>query len=137
MTRAEAQAFIDAVVALRNIATDEQALEATAVYPQWRSDVSYAVGDRVLYGGVLYRCRQAHSSQEIYPPNIIPAIWVAISEDAGTQDAPVTAVRGMEYEADKCYIDLETNKLYRCTRGGILQYLPHELVGHYFEEVAV
>ena len=62
---------------------------------------------------------------------------------AGTQDDPIPAERGMEYVYGLYYLDSEDGKLYlcRCTgeaAGGtvVLQYLPHELVGHYFVEVS-
>lgn len=63
----------------------------------------------------------------------------------GSKDKPITAVRGMVYYKDKYYRDPEDGKLYLCTRdrddqpgaGLALAYLPHELVGIYFGEVAV
>ena len=61
---------------------------------------------------------------------------------AGTQDDPIPASRGMEYEYGKYYLDGEDGKTYKCERTGeaaggkiVLQYLPHELVGNYFTAV--
>ena len=61
---------------------------------------------------------------------------------AGTQDDPIPAERGMEYVYGLYYSDGEDGKLYQCHRTGeayggtvVLQYMPHELVGHYFTEV--
>ena len=61
---------------------------------------------------------------------------------AGTQDDPIPASRGMEYEYGKYYLDSEDGKTYKCERIGeaaggkiVLQYLPHELVGNYFTAV--
>ena len=53
---------------------------------------------------------------------------------------PFPAARGMEYEYGKYYLDPEDEKTYLCKRlnetGSIvLYYLPHELIGQYFEEV--
>ena len=58
----------------------------------------------------------------------------------GTIDDPIPAARGMEYEYGKYYLDPEDEKTYLCKRGEetgsiVLYYLPHELIGHYFEEV--
>ena len=70
-----------------------------------------------------------------------PALWVVINtSSSGTIDEPIPASRGMEYEYGKYYLDPEDSKTYLCKRGSetgtiILQYLPHELIGHYFEEV--
>ena len=50
------------------------------------------------------------------------------------------ALRGIEYEYGKYYIDPEDGKTYLFKRGEetdsiVLYYLPHELIGQYFEEV--
>ena len=57
----------------------------------------------------------------------------------GTIDDPIPAARGMEYEYGKYYLDPEDGKKYLCKRGNetgsiVLYYLPHELIGQYFEE---
>ena len=48
----------------------------------------------------------------------------------------------MDYIAGKFYLDPDDGKIYRCTREGMadgetvnLQFLPHELVGQYFDAV--
>lgn len=60
----------------------------------------------------------------------------------GTEEDPIPAARGMEYIYGKCYLDPEDDGIYRCQRAGeaeggkvVLQHLPHELAGHYFEVV--
>lgn len=52
----------------------------------------------------------------------------------------ITAERGMEYVYGKKYLDPEDNNTYICKRTGeaeggkvVLQFLPHELIGQYFE----
>lgn len=40
---------------------------------------AYAVDDRVQYGGILYKCVQAHTSQADWTPDATPALWVAVS----------------------------------------------------------
>jgi len=136
------RASMDAAAA---VLTDEQAVKAPMIYRPWSSDsVAYAVGDRCLYGGVLYKCLQGHTSQETWTPDKTPALWAVIEAvHTGTRDDPVTAARGMEYVYGLYYEDPEDGKLYRCTRTGeaeggkvTLQYLPHELMGQYFVEVS-
>jgi chitodextrinase len=78
MTRSEAKAFINAVVKLRGLATDEQALEVLAIYPAWREEVEYAVGDRVLYNDVLYRVLQTHTSQATWTPDISANLFAKV-----------------------------------------------------------
>lgn len=59
---------------------------------------------------------------------------------AGTIDDPIPAARGMDYTYGLYYLDTEDGKTYLCKRGEetgsiVLYYLPHELIGQYFEEV--
>lgn len=122
---------------------DSEAAKAVELFPAWAYPVSYIVGNRVSDGGKLYKCRQAHTSQEGWKPSATPALWVVIDvTHAGTQDDPIPASRGMEYEYGKYYLDSEDGKTYLCERTGeqaggkiVLQYLPHELVGQYFTAV--
>lgn len=123
---------------------DSDAATAVELFPKWASPVSYIVGNRVSDGGKLYKCQQAHTSQEGWKPSTTPALWVVIDvTHAGTQDDPIPASRGMEYEYGKYYLDSEDGKTYLCERTGeaaggkiVLQYLPHELVGNYFKAVS-
>lgn len=54
----------DALDELLPILTDEQAEMVTNMYPEWAVDISYTAGERVQYNSKLYRCVQAHTSQE-------------------------------------------------------------------------
>ena len=120
---------------------DGEAATAVELFPKWAYPVSYAVGDRAANGGKLYKCQQAHTSQADWTPDATPAMWVVIDKThAGTLDDPIPAERGMEYEYGKYYLDGEDSKIYLCQRTGeaaggtiVLQYMPHELVGNYFE----
>ena len=122
---------------------DDEAATAVELFPTWAYPVSYVVGNRVSDGGKLYKCQQAHTSQADWPPHLTPALWVVVDvTHAGTQDDPIPAARGMEYEYGKYYLDSEDGKTYKCERIGeaaggkiVLQYLPHELAGQYFTEV--
>lgn len=121
---------------------DGEAATAVELFPAWAYPVSYVVGNRVSDGGKLYKCQQAHTSQGGWKPSATPALWVVVDvTHAGTQDDPIPAARGMEYEYGKYYLDSEDGKTYKCERVGeadggkiVLQYLPHELVGQYFTE---
>lgn len=123
--------------------SDGEAATVPELITAWAYPVDYAEGDRRSYGGKVYKCRQAHTSQEGWKPDKTPNLWAVIdAEHAGTQDDPIPASRGMEYEYGKYYLDSEDGKVYKCERIGeaaggkiVLQYLPHELVGNYFTEV--
>ena len=124
--------------------SDGDAAKAAELFPTWAYPVSYAAGDRVGDSGKLYKCQQAHTSQEGWNPAATPAMWVVVDvEHAGTADDPIPATAGMEYEYGKYYLDPSDGKTYLCERTGeaaggkiVLQYLPHEVVGQYFSEVA-
>ncbi|GAA1389569.1 lytic polysaccharide monooxygenase auxiliary activity family 9 protein [Catellatospora chokoriensis] len=50
----------------------------TGSYPVWAPNVSYATGARVTYQGVVYSCRQAHTSLSGWEPATTPALWLAV-----------------------------------------------------------
>ncbi|MFJ9680220.1 carbohydrate-binding protein [Streptomyces sp. NPDC101194] len=41
----------------------------------WAAGTLYNAGDRVTYGGVAYRCLQAHSAMTGWEPPNVPALW--------------------------------------------------------------
>ena len=56
----------------------------------------------------------------------------------GMIDDLIPASRGMEYTYGLYYLDPDDGKTYLCKLGSetgtiVLQYLPHELIGNYFE----
>lgn len=129
--------------------SDGEAAKSPELFPRWADHIGETVkpGDRrsdMDESGVLHVYRvnkgQGHTTQENWPPHSTPAMWTIINVDhAGTQDDPIPASRGMEYEYGKYYLDSEDGKTYKCERIGeaaggkiVLQYLPHELVGNYF-----
>lgn len=151
MTRVEkARQFRAAASLSAQTATDAQALAMPTMYPLWAEKTAYGgegqpkIVRRPIEGrDQLFRCREPHTSQAGWEPETYKAGWVAISDggNAGTVDDPIPAVRGMEYTYGLHYLDPEDGKTYLCTRDGeaeggtvVLQFLPHELIGHYFEE---
>lgn len=48
--------------------------EAPSV-PEWSPNVAYAAGTLVTYNGVVYECRQAHTSLQGWEPPVTPALW--------------------------------------------------------------
>lgn len=100
MTKDKARALIEAVVKMREIATDTQAIEIKAIYPAWKSDVQYAVGDRVLYEDILYKVVTAHTSQGDWSPANAPSLFakVLISDDG-------TALAWVQPDSTNAYMD--------------------------------
>ena len=92
----------------------------------------------------LYKTIQPELTiQAHYPPGVgTESLYTRIDEaHDGTKYDPIPAARGMEYVYGLYYLDSEDGKLYLCQRTGeaaggtvVLQYMPHELMGHYFTE---
>lgn len=78
MTRQEAKLFIEALVKLRGLATDEMSLQVPNLYPTWKVETNYSVGDRVLYNDVLYKVITAHTSQETWTPTDAPSLFAKV-----------------------------------------------------------
>ena len=105
--------------------------------------VSIRSNSRLALSSKVYKCVTPHTSQADWPPDTTPSLWVYVDRShAGTLDDPIPAQRSMEYVYGKYYLDPEDEKIYLCKRIGepaggtiILHYLPHELIGHSFEEV--
>ena len=45
---------------------------------QWTIGVAYKIGDHVLYAGLEYSCRQAHTSIATWTPPAVPALWLLL-----------------------------------------------------------
>ena len=135
-------------MAMMNAASlpDEQAAIVPTLYPAWKTGETVSPGDRRYYepAGRLYKVRegQGHTTQADWTPDKTPAMWAVIDvAHAGTIEDPIPASRGMDYTYGRYYLDPEDGKIYLCRRGEEtgtinLQYLPHELIGQYFEEAA-
>lgn len=63
--------------------SDEAALETPELFPLWEADRDYIKGERVRWGGLLYRLiPETHHSFENWPPDLTPAIWARIDDPA-------------------------------------------------------
>ena len=58
--------------------SDEDALEAINLFPQWTTDIEYNKGDRVTYDSILYACLQYHTSQSNWTPTTSPSLWAKV-----------------------------------------------------------
>ena len=129
--------------------SDADGLKAKALYPRWealvkKGSVTAEAGYRFTHGGNLYQCVNANPTFQAdwIPGGGTAALYVRVDEaHAGTLAEPIPAARSMEYVYGLHYADPEDGKVYLCTRTGeadggtiTLHYLPHELVGLYFEE---
>lgn len=142
MTKAEAYAYRSKIEQAAAKLTDSEALTSAELFERW-SGRAYTAGERVTDGGVIYKAKQDIAANPTWQPSLTPALWepLALPTETGTADNPITAVAGMTYVTGLYY--KEGDKLYLCKRAGTpdgteitLYYLPSQLVGHYFEEVA-
>ena len=149
----EAIAYRKQIESLTAYAPAEMAIETPTAYPIWSAEsVEYYDGTDGEHpqskvrtddeSNTLYKCIKSHTSQELWKPGIETAsLWTIIDEvHAGTLEDPIPAISGMEYVYGLYYLDPDDNKIYICKRIGesdggkiTLYYLPHELVGQYFE----
>lgn len=58
--------------------SEEDALEAVQLFPNWRPDAAYLVDDKVQYEGILYKCLQSHAAQEVWTPVAAPSLWAKV-----------------------------------------------------------
>ena len=81
--------------------TDEDALQAVELFPQWVIEHTYIVGERLQYNGVLYRVVQAHTSQADWTPDITPALFVVVSLDEWPEFVQPTGAHDAYKKGDK------------------------------------
>lgn len=96
MKRGEAKAFRAKIErAAAAVTEDATALDLIELFPAYKVGMAYAVGDRIRYGGKLYRVVQAHTSQADWAPDGTPALYTEVSveewpewrQPAGAHDA--------------------------------------------------
>lgn len=81
--------------------TDEDALQAVKLFPQWAVEHAYVVGERLQYKNVLYRVVQAHTSQTDWTPDITPAMFVVVSLDEWPEFVQPTGAHDAYKKGDK------------------------------------
>lgn len=115
--------------------TDEQAVKAKALYPQWADLIGTAatVGQRFRYGDTLYKVRTEHTFSAEWVPGVdTAALYEAIDEQhSGTIDDPIPWAPPMELFVGKYYTD--AGVLYVCIRNSDipLSYALADIVGTY------
>ena len=115
---------------------DAAALEAVVLHPVWKAGIAYSAGYKAQHNGRLWRCRQAHTSQEGWEPENVPALWEEICETHyGSLYDPIPYEGSMALENGKYYS--QDGVVYLCSRDTVNPvYNPlRELVGIYVEEV--
>lgn len=76
----EASNIAFAIMAEAGDIDDTTASEHSELFAAWTFPANYEVGNIRRYGEKLYRCLDAHTSQETWTPDVSPSLWVAISD---------------------------------------------------------
>lgn len=116
---------------------DQTALKAICLHPVWQTDTVYIVGRKVQRIGRLWKCRQEHTSQADWAPELAASLWEEICEaHAGTAEDPIPYNNNMELTEGLYYT--QNGVIYFCNRStGQAVYNPlNELVGLYVEVVS-
>lgn len=60
--------------------TDTEALDGIELFPKWKTDETYLIGERVRFEDTLYKCLLNHTSQETWTPPVSPSLWVRVDD---------------------------------------------------------
>ena len=116
---------------------DSTALRMREFYPVWEAGQDYTAGYKVQHGSKLWRCVQAHTSQDSWAPSIDTAsLWTEICEShAGTLADPIPYSGNMALESGKYYT--QSGVVYLCTRDTVnsVYNALADLVGLYVERI--
>lgn len=117
---------------------DQTALRMMDYYPAFAAGMTVSTGDKVTYGGKLYRVITGHTTQADWTPDVTASLFVRIDETHdGSEFDPIPYDGNMALENGKYYT--QGGVTYLCTRDtgiAVYQALP-ELVGLYVEVVTV
>lgn len=58
------------------------ATEHTDLFSPWAVGVAYPVGVLRQHNDLLYKCVQAHTSQEDWSPDVTPSLWAKVGDPA-------------------------------------------------------
>lgn len=115
----KAQIIANNITLATSYLDDDQAESVTVLFPLWEVGVSYSVGDRRQYDGLLYKCLQAHTSQSDWTPDVAVSLWVRTSAEewipwyqpTGAHDAWMRGMK-MAYTDGHHYICLVDGTVY-------------------------
>lgn len=96
----ELRAIIEAAILELN-QNDATALGNIELYATWQSGKAYTVGERIQYGDKLYKCVQAHTSQDDWTPDVTPALWVIVSVEEYPEFIHPTGAHDVYNKGDK------------------------------------
>lgn len=84
MKRYEAIKLRRAIVQGSESLDDVTAMNVPYLFEPWEPGKAYKAGDRRRYGETLYKCLQAHTSQDDWAPDVAVSLWVRV-DDPGVE----------------------------------------------------
>ena len=96
MNRHEAETYRKSIEHAAVSLPDDDAYYTPEMFPRWKADLTVVIGDRLCYTDKLYKCVQAHTTQEGWEPDKTPALWTEVpkpgeipvwKQPTGAQDA--------------------------------------------------
>lgn len=98
MTRDEARAFVEALVAMRDIATDAQASTVPSIYPSLKVDGNLIpAGTRINWYGVIRRAAVDLWDNPDTNPDNAPELWEKLDYREGHRIIPDTITVGTAF----------------------------------------
>ena len=103
MTRAEAKAFFEAIVKMREGATDAQASLAVGMYPTLKANGGLIKsGTRINHNGKIKRAAVDLYDTAEHSPENAPSLWEDIEYKEGYRLIPDTITVGTAFSKDEC-----------------------------------
>ena len=85
MKRSELYKIRELIEKAAELLPDGDAAEAPVLFPGWAAGNAYTVGERLAYGGKLYKVLQAHTSQADWTPDVAVSLFAEVLiPDPGT-----------------------------------------------------
>lgn len=115
---------------------DQMALRMMDYYPAFAAGMTVSTGDKLTYGGKLYRVITGHTTQADWTPDVTASLFVRIDEEHdGSEFDPIPYEGNMALENGKYYT--QGGIAYLCTRdtGNPVYNNLSDLVGLYVETV--
>ena len=116
---------------------DADAVKCPELYNEWKPGIEYAEGYKLRRNNRTCVVAQAHTSQDGWEPENVPALFYFIDEThMGTMEDPIPYDGNMELFADMFYV--QNGVTYKCIRssGTPLYHALADLVGTYVEVIA-
>lgn len=75
-------AFREKVDTLITLLDDDAAIQNAILFPTWKANIAYNLGERIRYNNLLYKVLQTHTSQANWTPDVASSLYAQVlSED--------------------------------------------------------